>query len=896
MAEKRSGKDVNSEYSALTGDVQKSLDHSVFEDQSITPEEYYTPKTSTTIDTTLLLPQDASSKSRTKTGGVTNLHDVERYFPSVTEGLTQEQVEQRKIQNLTNVETQKGGTTYTSIFIKNIFTWFNILTFAVAIALLVVNFKENIAKCAFLVIVLINLAIGIIQEIKAKKTVDKLTLMTAPTAMVIRDGIKITIPVTDIVLDDIVYLELGKQVCADCVVVKGECEANESMLTGESVPVKKKLGEALYSGSFVSSGNCFARVVRVGDANYVARLASKAKKHKKPKSELRNSIAAIIKGVSVIIIPVAIFMTILGLAKMDLNTTVQQTAGAIIGMIPSGMFLLTSIALAVSVIKLGKRNTMVKDLYCIEMLARVDTLCLDKTGTITDGTMQVHEVIDCKNNTGANVSTIVGSMLTATEDNNQTAIALSNHFGRNRELTAKVVMPFSSQKKLSAVTFEGFGTYFLGAPEFILKDVGAKGQKIINDNAKSGYRVIMLAHSPLEIKDDKLPATRKAVAYIVIEDHIRPEAIDTIKWFKENRVAVKVISGDNPMTVSEVAKRVGVENAEKYISLDGLSNNEVREAANVYTVFGRVSPEQKRILVKAMKAKGHTVAMTGDGVNDILALREADCSVAMASGSEAARNVSHLVLMDSNFSSMPEVVKEGRRVINNIQNSSSLYLMKTFMSAVLSILSVIFLYCNISNDLYFFDTSNLLPLEMCIIGLPSVLLAFQPNKDLVEGHFMSNVFKKCIPGGVALVVAVLAVYLYDLLGAGAGLSPLQLSGSFAGQYKTMLIVAVVYTGFMALLVVCSPFDKYRGVVCLITFFIATLCLTGVVALINLIGIEQFQFFGKGVVVFFALDFQYLTFLLSIICINYFVISGMTKLVNSIKTKNKGDKSNGNQPT
>ena len=578
-------------------------------------------------------------------------------------------------------------------------------------------------------------------------------------------------------------------------------------------------------------------------------------------------------------------MVILGLEKMDLNSTVQETAGAVIGMIPSGMFLLTSIALAVSVIKLGKRNTMVKDLYCIEMLARVDTLCLDKTGTITDGTMQVKDVYDCKIDTGATIKTIVGAMLAATEDNNQTAIALSEYFGRNKELTPKMVMPFSSQKKLSAVTFEGLGTYFLGAPEFILKDVGIKGQKIINDNAKEGYRVIMLAHSPLEIKDDKLPATRRAVAYIIIEDHIRPEAVDTIKWFKENNVAVKVISGDNPMTVSEVAKRVGVENADKFISLEGLSNEEVKVAANKYTVFGRVSPEQKRILVKAMKAKGHTVAMTGDGVNDILALRESDCSVAMASGSEAARNVSHLVLMDSNFASMPEVVKEGRRVINNIQNSSSLYLMKTFMSAILSILSVIFLYCGISNRLYFFDTSNLLPLEMCIIGLPSVLLAFQPNKDLVEGHFMGNILKKCLPGGVALVIAVLSIYLYDLLGGAAGLNPLQLSTDFEGIYKTMLIGVVVYTGFMSLLVISQPFDKYRTMVALLTFFLCTLCLTGVVELINLIGVEELQFFGKGVIPFFFLDFQYLTLLIAIICINYFVILGMTKLVN-IKPKKK----------
>ena len=440
------------------------------------------------------------------------------------------------------------------------------------------------------------------------------------------------------------------------------------------------------------------------------------------------------------------------------------------------------------------------------------------------------------------------------------------------------------------------GTYFLGAPEFILKDVGVKGQKIISDNAKDGYRVILLAHSPLEIKDDKLPATRKAVAYITIEDHIRPEAYDTIKWFKENKVAVKVISGDNPMTVSEVAKRVGVENAERYISLDGLSNDEVREAANRYTVFGRVTPEQKRILVKAMKAKGHTVAMTGDGVNDILALREADCSVAMASGSEAARNVSHLVLMDSNFASMPEVVKEGRRVINNIQNSSSLYLMKTFMSAVLSIISVIFFSTGVNAaNLYFFDTSNLVPLETCIIGIPSILFAFQPNKDLVEGHFMSNVFKKCIPGGVALVIAVLSVYLYDKLGLGTNLGSGTLSTDLSGIYKTMLIVVVVYTGFMSLIVVSQPVDKYRGVVCLLTFFIATMFLTGIVSLINLIDKKELMLFGEGVVSFFELDFQYITLLMSVICINYFVISGMTKLVNSIKPK-KGDKSNGNQPT
>jgi cation-transporting ATPase E len=580
-----------------------------------------------------------------------------------------------------------------------------------------------------------------------------------------------------------------------------------------------------------------------------------------------------------------------GIPEFGLDQTVKEAGGAVIGMIPSGMFLLTSIALASAVIKLSKKQTMVRDLYCIEMLARVDTLCLDKTGTITDGTMQVKEVVGYKGDEDE-LKNVVASFLAATDDNNQTAIALANYYGKKQGMTPLSVVPFSSQRKLSAVTFDGEGTYFLGAPEFVIPDLPIKTRKKIEDYARGGYRVLLFARSPYDIKDDKLPSSRKEICYFVVEDHIRPEAYDTIKWFKENKVTVKVISGDNPLTVSEIAAKVGVENADKFISLEGMSNQQVREVANRYTVFGRVTPEQKRILVTAMKADKHTVAMTGDGVNDILALREADCSVAMASGSEAARNVSHLVLMNSDFSSMPEVVKEGRRVINNIQNSSSLYLMKTFMSVILSILAVVFVYCNIITDrLYFFDTSSLISLEFCIIGLPSVFLALQPNDALVEGKFLSNILRKCLAGGVAMVLAVLSVYLYKTFGLAAGLDGGSFDSVYPRAYDTMLVVSVLYTGFMSLVVICKPFDSFRAWVCVGTFAFATFFLTGIVGLLNHIGLGEVV---GNIEMFLNLDFQFLTFIATVILVNYFVIMLITKALNNLMSKKKGEQHNGNQ--
>lgn len=843
-----------------TNTIDLAIDRSVFDGGDERDENEYSLATrSVTIDSTMLSQEKLKARRKKKRYINTDYSTAERYEPEYNRGLTSFQVEKREADGFVNQTRGKTGKSYGRIFFSNIFTFFNLLIFVVAGALIAVH--AAISQLFFLVIILANITIGIVQEIKSKRTVDKLNLITAPTAVVIRDGEKKAVPISDVVLDDIVYLEMGKQIPADAVVIKGDMEVNESMLTGESVPMRKREGGELFSGSFVTSGSAYARVTQVGANNYVETLTSYAKKYRKPKSELQASIRLIIRVVAFILIPLTVLMLVnayknyTGLPGDKWNTIISNTSGAVIGMIPAGMFLLTSTALAVSVIRLARKKTLVQDLYCIEMLARVDVLCLDKTGTITDGSMQVNNVIELKGGNsqeGYSLGEIIGSMLTATEDNNQTALALAAKFGYSKALSPKAILPFSSQRKLSAVTFENEGTYLLGAPEFVLKDMGVRIEKLVSENAANGYRVMVLAHSPAEIAGDKLPSVRRPVCLIVIEDHIRDDAVQTIKWFKENNVAVKVISGDNPITVSEVARRVGVEKAELYISLEGLSNQEVVEAAPKYTVFGRVTPEQKCLLVKALKAKGHTVAMTGDGVNDILAMREADCSVSIASGSEAARNVSHLVLLDSNFTSMPDVVKEGRRVINNIQKSSSLFLMKTFMSMALSIIFLIM------RKPYPFDTSNLLLLELLVIGLPSFALALQPNSDIIRGKFLSNVIGRCLPGGVTLTLAVMSVYFYRH-GMDANLTD--------AAYKSMMVIALTYTGMMILYKTCEPYDIFRTVLmigCICLSFVAVFCVP------KIFGIE------KGMARTDVL------FDLTVILASYFVMSILMRIMRSAK--------------
>lgn len=804
-----------------------------------------------------------SFKPSRKTPLNTAVENAQRIEPDYHFGLSSEQVSERTNEGYINMVKAKTGKTYRRIFFSNIFTFFNFLIFAVAAALIAVGAGLN--QMFFLVIILANISIGIIQEVKSKRAVDKLSLVSAPSATVMRDGNRITIPVTNIVLDDVMCLEMGRQICADSIVIKGEIEVNESMLTGESVPVKKMLGAEVFSGSFVTSGTCYVKVNKVGGANYVETLSEHAKRYKKPQSELHNSIRLIINVIACILIPLTIILLVNNYFNFQgtenmWNKIISQVSGAVIGMIPAGMFLLTSSALAVSIIRLAKKKTLVRDLYCIEMLARVDVLCLDKTGTITDGSMQVNNVVEIK---GANtdshpIPVIMGSMLNATEDNNQTALALADYFGYSKEMKPITVLPFSSQRKLSAVTFEGAGTYMIGAPEFVLKDMGIRIEKIVNEYAANGFRVMVLAHSPADIVADKLPAIRRPICLVVIEDHIREDAVSTVKWFKENSVAVKVISGDNPVTVSEVARRVGVENAELYISLDGLSNQEVIEAANKYTVFGRVTPEQKSLLIKAIKSHGHTVAMTGDGVNDILAMREADCSVAIASGAEAARNVAHLVLQDSSFTSMPDVVMEGRRVVNNIQKASSLFLMKTFMSMVLSILFLLM------RKPYPFNTANLLLLEMFVIGVPSFALALQKNTNIIRGKFLSNVIGRSIPGGITLVLSTMAVYLYATRYLG-----ISVTDSANPVYTSLLVMALSFSGIVILFKNCEPFDGFRTV---LIICVVVAALVGVVFLPEIFGITKIALTD-------------MLFVSTVVLGSYFVVSGMMKIMRMLKLLN-----------
>ncbi len=845
------------------------IDNSVFDDD-VTGEpvtSYY--HKSMTIDNTMLSHEATVSRrksgKRRKSQKTVDLTAAERYDPDPDRGLSGEVVAVRIEQGYDNFVKKKKGKSYLTIFMSNIFTFFNILTFIVAAALLIVG--AGFTQLFFIIIITANVVIGIFQEIRSKMKIDKLSLVSAPTAVVIRDGERMVVPTADIVLDDIICFELGKQICADSIVVKGECEVNESMLTGESEPVKKRVGDMLYSGSFVSSGSVVARVDKVGAANYVETLTSHAKKYKKPKSELMNSIKLIIKVLSPFIIAIGALTVWIAYRDIvpkgetatfaDWNTIVTGSAGSVIGMIPSGMFLLTSLALAASVLRLAKKQTLVQDLYCIEMLARVDVLCLDKTGTITDGSMEVNNVIPIKGfDSGYSLSDIIGSMLTATGDNNQTALALANKFGYGTELKATAVLPFSSQRKLSAVTFDGAGTFMLGAPEFVLKDMGVRIEKLINENAANGFRVMVLAHSPAAIVGEKLPVMRRPVCLIVIEDHIREDAIETIKWFKENNVEVKVISGDNPMTVSEVARRVGVENAELYVSLEGFSDHDVIEAANKYTVFGRVTPDQKKLLIRSIKAKSHTVAMTGDGVNDILAMREADCSVAMASGAEAARNVSHLVLLNNDFTSMPDVVMEGRRVVNNIQASSAMFLMKTFMSVVLSI---IFLAMQ---KTYPLATNNLIPLEICIIGIPSFFLALQSNKNIIKGKFLSNVTSRAVPGGVALVLGVMSMYMYNLYYMKAGTAD-----KYTPELISMMVICITCVGMMVLFKQCEPFNAFR-----VVLMLGVIALTiGFIFLMPAIGVVK-------------LDFTQICFVATVSLASYFVVTILTQILSAIKIK------------
>lgn len=768
---------------------------------------------------------------------------IERFKVDTKKGLTNEQVNKRISENLTNNVAKKTSRSISKIIFENVFTFFNMICLAVAIALWCV---KAYADTIFLLIVIANILISIIQEIKAKKTIDKLTLTNSNFTKVIRNGEESEIYKEQVVLDDILLLNSGMQISADCTVVDGTIEVNESLLTGESLAIKKSVGDTLLAGSFVSSGTCKARVDKVGSNNYIETLSSKAKKYSKPKSELLITLNFIIRLIGIVIIPLGVLMFFNNYRANGevLNLTIQKTAGSIIGMIPAGMFLLTSVALAVSVVRLSKKRTLVQELYCIEMLARANVLCLDKTGTLTDGSMKVREMVNLTNTyDDKKISQIIASIVSAFNEANHTAIALKTFFGKGNHTATKSI-PFSSERKYMACTFNKLGSFKIGAYEYVMQ-TNKKIQKMAQDYAQQGLRVLLLVESDKNYSLENCTP----IAFVLLEDNIRKDAPQTIQWFKDNGVDIKIISGDNPATVSEVAKRVGVENYQNYISLQGMSKQEVAEIADKFTIFGRVSPEQKAILVKSLKNKGKTVAMTGDGVNDILALKEADCSVAIAAGSDAARSVSHLVLLDSNFSSMPSVVMEGRRVVNNIQKSSSLFLMKTIFTIIVSIIVLVM------KKTYPFSPIQFTTLEYFVIGLPSFFLALQPNHSIIKGKFASNLLKNALPAGITLILGTMAMYVYQ---ANFNIS--------TETMCTMASIALTYTGLIILLNLCKPFNPLKVIL------VATMTILSFLTM----------YFLPGTLGYTSLTFTEYLFTILTIVVSYFVFVATTKALEQIK--------------
>ena len=746
---------------------------------------------------------------------------IERFNPSIKDGLSSTQVEDRKEAKLVNKSKKAFGKSYTEIIVTNVFSFFNVLLYLIAAVLIYTTIRTHEIKILwglfFLVVLVANTGIGLYEDISARKLLSKLRLITQAKAIVIRNGQREEIPTEEVVLDDILYIEKDSQICVDGILLSGEVSVNESLITGESVNVYKKINEEVYSGTYVTSGSAYIRADKVGVDCLANSLQSKANKFKRSPSEILRSLNRMFVVIGATVITMGIFMLVTFIlqgkfsTEESIVTSVRSITGSMVAMIPSGLYLLTSTALAVGVINLAQKKAQIQDFYSVEMLARVDTLCVDKTGTITDGNLVVKKTVifDAKTKKEY-VAQAIANVLNATNDNNSTALALRKEFDYQLSTTVKVALPFSSENKYSGATFTGGKTFIIGAPEFLaIKNKDAILKKC-EEYTKQGLRVIVLAEGNKEIKDNKYTGELVALAMVIIKDHVRDDALETFKWFAENNVDIKVISGDNAQTVSAVAVEAGIKNAINFISLEGMNLEEVKEVATKYTVFGRVTPEQKEALVMALKKASKTVAMTGDGVNDILALKRSDCSIAMASGAEAARNVSHIVLLDSNFARLPAVVDEGRRVVNNLQRTASLFVTKTIfafaLTLVFTLASIIFRDPSIQ---YPFVTNHLYLWELVTSGFAAFFLALEKNNERIEGSFLLNVFKKAVPAACMLLAAVFTMFILYLF---------QKNGIVSwGIYSkntaiAMSIIAFSVLGTVFLYKVCSPLSKYRRIV------------------------------------------------------------------------------------
>ena len=742
-------------------------------------------------------------------------------------GLTNEEVQERIAQGQVNNNENPNTRTYKQIILENTLTFFNFLNLVLLVLVLVVGSYKN---SMFVGIIFINTVIGIIQEIRAKKTIDKLAILTESKTVVLREGKKWKISTEKLVVDDLIFLKAGEQVPADAKILEGSLEVNESLLTGEADNLPKNTGDELFSGSFVTAGQACCQIIHVGSDNYASRITSEAKEFKRHNSELRNSLNAILKVISIIIVPLGamLFYKQYYFVGDNIRDSVVNMVAAVLGMIPEGLVLLTSVALTLGALKLAQKKTLVQELYCIETLARVDTLCLDKTGTITEGTMCVEavesyppvydeisgEAAGNKTESGESkndrtessdlvevsaaseisavsaaeaiakedgssilspreeseagtetysqedpekireIEHIMGNLLSVLKDQNATADALRVRFKVSQDMELDHVIPFSSDRKYSGAAFKDTGTYLMGAVQFLFPEGNPELAEYCSGFAKEGLRVLVVAHSENVNEGTEIPAGLEPIGLLLLTDVIRQEAPDTLAYFESQGVDLKVISGDDPVTVSAIARRAGLKNAEQYVDATTITTQEqMDEAVATYSVFGRVTPQQKQAMVKSLQAQKHTVAMTGDGVNDVLALKEADCSIAMAEGSDAAKNIANVVLLDSNFAAMPEIVNQGRRVVNNIRTAASMFLIKTIFSVLLSLITIFF------GDAYPFEPIQMSLISACAVGIPTFLLAQENNYAKIDHTFLRHVFMNAFPAAVTITGCVFSVML-----------------------------------------------------------------------------------------------------------------------------------------
>ncbi len=761
---------------------------------------------------------------------------AERFNVAKETGLSTAQVELRNKQGLSNKVREAITKTGWEIFKQNFLSFFNILLYGIAAAMIAVRYFSGLF---FLVILAANILIGFIQDIRARRTLEKLSILSKQTNLVVRNGEEIEIDSDHIVLDDILILKLGDQVSVDGVLLSGSLKVNESLLTGESEHIDKNEGDYILSGSFVTSGYAHVLVDRVGKARYAQTLQTKARAFKRPKSQLLASINQLFKVIGIFVIIIGLLMILTNFVQnATLIQNVKSVSGSLVSMIPSGMYLLTSMTLAVSVIRLGKKRTLVQEMYSIEMLARVDVLCLDKTGTLTDGTMSVKDVYKFDEYEKEDMNLILGSFFLANSDSNATAEALKNYFKTNEPLEVSKVIHFSSHSKFSAVQFRKNDSYVLGAAQYILsaKEMALIKHKIEEYSSK-GFRVLTLAHTKKSLRGERCPKGLKPVALIILEDHIRPEAIETIRWFENNGVKIKIISGDDAVTVGQISKTCGVVGADHPLDVSSMSDEELIRHASQYSVFGRVTPEQKEMIIRQLQSEGQIVAMIGDGVNDILALKAADCSIAMAEGSGAARGASHLII-EQNFDVLPSIVDEGRRAINNLQLTWSLFLGKTLFSIIMSTMFLITAILGPAGAkiVYPFTTQNMYIWEIGAIGMPAFFISLQPNMDKIKGSFMGKVVLKALPGAISIVIAVILIFLLQSIEQ-------RQPGTtyvFDETARTMATLTMSLFSFVILFRTCLPFTKYR-LTLFITIFTATL---SIVLIAGFLRLDLFNIYYK----------------------------------------------------